>query len=636
MKNLLAGNKNGVRLLAMALLFFAVFLLFSLRNLDPITYPSLYAEDGTWLGDLLTKGFYETAFGTRVFPIVGFIIFLQVANWIVDAFLEGNLYYLPLVLFVLSNLFSAGTVVVATSVFRGRLPFWGIAAIVVSILLLPVGKDTNEIYGRILNLGFMFPYLQTLLLLPLFFPGRRHRLCIVLGLAFSLISGLTFPVGIGVAGVACALLLLRFLRQRNRGDLIAALLVGLTALVPLLTLTSQTFSDTGAASMPVKLEALVEFAAARTVLYPLVFWFYQALTDTWVLLLLAVVLAALAAQLWRTRKSPSLPAASAGYSLYLFWGATLVNLAAMLVMRSGLSAIFDGYSSTFPDRYFTGLNLLFFTSLVLTACRSRGGRVVSAVLAVPFLATAAGRFELTKPSMHWHSVPTWTKSICDTAMRNGPRAFIPIAPEGFSAEVPTDELTPALLARCKQPQAKVYADLPLLLAIVPDDLDKPPSATAILYEGRVVRRSPQDGSKDDGWFYVTEGKRRWILDSNWLNKQGLKANDIVQISAAELADIAENPSPITADTAAIASSNGAANAAGRYDGKVVRRAPLDGSRQDGWFYVKNGKRRWIADGEWLKSIGLEAKDVQAISAEELSAIPEDPEALKADSPSESN
>ncbi|TAA44348.1 hypothetical protein EAT51_02885 [Pseudoxanthomonas winnipegensis] len=627
MKNLLLEKKSAVRLLLMMLLFVVIFLLFSLRNLDPVTYPSLYAEDGTWIGDLLTKGFHETAFGTRVFPIVGFIIFLQIADWIVNFFLGGNLYYLPLVLFVLSNLFSAGMVCVAISVFRDRLPFWGIASIVISILLLPVGNDANEIYGRILNLGFMFPYLQTLLLLPLFFP-RRRRLGVAFGLVFSLISGLTFPVGIGVAGFACGLLLLRFVRRRHRGDLVAALLVGLTALVPLLTLTGQTFSDSGGASMPLKPEAWLEFAVARAFLYPLIFWFYRALSDVWVLSLLAAAIFAVTTHLWRTRSSSALPAASKGYPLYLFWGATFINLAAMLVMRSGLSSIFDSYTSTFPDRYFTGLNLLFFTSVVMTACRSKGGQVIGVMLAVPFVATAGERFELAKPSMHWHSVPTWTKSICKTAKSNGKRTYIQIAPEGFSIKIPKEELTSTLLDRCNQVGSRAYSDIPLLSSAVPDNVDAPPSLTAIRYEGRVVSRTTQDGTREDGWFYVTEGRRRWILDGGWLKKQGLEPTDIMRISAAELADIPEDPSPITTATAAIAPSSDVFNPADRYDGKVVTRAPLDGSRQDGWFYVKNGKRRWIADGEWLTSIGLEPKDIQRISAEDLSAIPEDPQALE--------
>lgn len=66
-----------------------------------------------------------------------------------------------------------------------------------------------------------------------------------------------------------------------------------------------------------------------------------------------------------------------------------------------------------------------------------------------------------------------------------------------------------------------------------------------------------------------------------------------------------------------------------YEGKVVRRAPIDGSKEDGWFYVKDGKRRWIVDASWLATQGLKPEDVTEISADALQAIPEDPEALGA-------
>lgn len=626
MNNLRMSKKDRRWPLTVGLLFIVAFLLFSLRNLDPITYPSVYAEDGLWVGDLLSKGFYETGFNSRVFPVVGFIIFYQIAIWFTDFFLRGNLYYLPLIIFLISNLFSASIVAIAVGILRNRLPVWGIAAIVVSILLLPVGTDTNEIYGRILNLGFMFPYLQALLLLPLFFP-KRHWLIIVPSLTFSLLSGLTFPVGIGVAGIASTLLILKFLQQQNRRDLIAAVLVGFTALLPLLTLTGQTFSDPGAATMPLKVEAWIEFSVARTILYPLVFWFYGSLNDTGVLILLTLVVIGLITQLWRTKKINSLPIATTGYPLYFFWSVTLLNLVAMLGMRSGLSSIFNNYESTFPDRYFTGLNLLFFTSMLLTACRSKSGQAVAIIITLPLLITAAARFELIKPMMHWHSVPSWTESICK-AKSNGPKTYVQIAPEGFSSQLPTRMLTQSLFERCAQLTTPAYSDLPWLAVLMEDSLGKPRSGESIRYEGKIVRRAPQNAGKEDGWFYVSGGKRRWILDSAWLKKQGLNVQDILEINASELAKIEEDDRPITSETGAIPlSSSSTINPAQLYDGQVLRRAPLDGSRQDGWFYVKDGKRRWIADGEWLKTIGLQPRDIRAVPADTLKAIPEDPTPL---------
>ena len=64
-----------------------------------------------------------------------------------------------------------------------------------------------------------------------------------------------------------------------------------------------------------------------------------------------------------------------------------------------------------------------------------------------------------------------------------------------------------------------------------------------------------------------------------------------------------------------------------YEGKIVRQPPSTGGKEDGWFFVKDGKRRWISDAAWLEKNGFQATDVIEISAEELQSIPEDMEAI---------
>jgi hypothetical protein len=85
------------------------------------------------------------------------------------------------------------------------------------------------------------------------------------------------------------------------------------------------------------------------------------------------------------------------------------------------------------------------------------------------------------------------------------------------------------------------------------------------------------------------------------------------------------PTP-AAETAPVAEARSTA-AVSPYEGKIVRRAPTDGGKQDGWFYVKNGKRRWIVDAGWLETQGLKPEDVIEIPADALSAIPEEAEPL---------
>ncbi len=78
----------------------------------------------------------------------------------------------------------------------------------------------------------------------------------------------------------------------------------------------------------------------------------------------------------------------------------------------------------------------------------------------------------------------------------------------------------------------------------------------------------------------------------------------------------------------VSASSQAQTVASQYEGKVVRRSPIDGSKEDGWFFVKDGKRRWITQASWLETQGLSTSDIVVVSSETLAAIPEDPEPLR--------
>jgi|GEM_PF-1276269 hypothetical protein len=88
----------------------------------------------------------------------------------------------------------------------------------------------------------------------------------------------------------------------------------------------------------------------------------------------------------------------------------------------------------------------------------------------------------------------------------------------------------------------------------------------------------------------------------------------------------------TAPAAAPAAAPAVETPADKYEGKVVRRPSSQGGKQDGWFYVTEGKRYWIVDSGWLKTKNLTAKDVIVITPEELQAIPEDAQALSSPKP----
>jgi len=417
------------------LLFISAFLIFCLRNLDPITYPTLYAEDGVWTADLLTNGFYDTAFNTRVFPILGFISFYQLGLYFTEIFLDSNLVYLPLVYFVLSNIFMATLTVIAFKVMSKYLSKLAVISIVTAILFLPVGGDSNEIYGRILNLGFIFPFVQVLLLIELF-RASLSKCYIAFIIVFSMVSGLTFPIGLGISCIAIALILYYSFTSSNKIYYyrIAGLLL-FSVVISVLTLSTSTFTSEGGANLPFEIDAFVEFSIARSILYPIVFYFYKHLNDFYVLLLISLTTITSATIIYRRYRKSSGDEKLA--IILMLWSSFILYLAAMVVMRNGLTSIFDDYTSSFPDRYFTGLNLLFITSLIFTLDLYRITRAVIVIVTLPILLTATKRLELSEPSMKFDAVAPWTISICQYQLdRSQQLGVIDIPPKGWQLELP--------------------------------------------------------------------------------------------------------------------------------------------------------------------------------------------------------
>lgn len=71
----------------------------------------------------------------------------------------------------------------------------------------------------------------------------------------------------------------------------------------------------------------------------------------------------------------------------------------------------------------------------------------------------------------------------------------------------------------------------------------------------------------------------------------------------------------------------AVDAATKYDNKIVHQPDAGRGKDDGWFLVKDGKRRWITESSWPEANGYKADEVIYITSDEFNAIPEDPRPL---------
>jgi hypothetical protein len=146
-----------------------------------------------------------------------------------------------------------------------------------------------------------------------------------------------------------------------------------------------------------------------------------------------------------------------------------------------------------------------------------------------------------------------------------------------------------------------------------------PDSPQARYEGMLVRRpgtSPEDGMV----YIVWNGRRRWVLDVDWVKANGFRwPQDIQVITHEELEAIAPGP-PIDRNSTAIPPSP--ASCQSPLERRLVRRAgttPEDGKV----FLVLRCQKHWIMDGRWIDARDFNwSNDIKIVSAAELEAIPE--------------
>jgi hypothetical protein len=395
-------------------IFVFSFALFSIRNIDPAINPILFAEDGTWTAAMLKNGFFETSFESRTFPIFGLIFLYKIGYLIADAISPASILYLPLVYWVVSNLFMASIVLVAYVNLKNYLSNYSVAAIIFSIWLLPVGGDGNEIFGRILNLGFFLPYMQVISIIPIL-RGSKKKFDIGFALFVFVFSGLTLPVGIALSYWASVILIVRYLLSAQRVYLYYSLAFLFVALASSCLINFGALNDKGGADLPFKSEAFTEFAIARSILYIVIFWIYNKLNDliVWLIFIFFCVIiiksVPFSRRIFVNRFSNDKDILCV---VIFFFGAAIIYWLALIFMRSGLSSLFNNYEGTWPDRYFTGINLIFFASFVIIFNESYFLKFFTSVLIIFLLIVFVKRFEFDEPVFKMNGADVWPIEVC--------------------------------------------------------------------------------------------------------------------------------------------------------------------------------------------------------------------------------
>jgi hypothetical protein len=403
-ENLIKKFYSCTNLQSALLIFIFGILNFSLRNLDAFYFPILYAEDGVWVGKILSNGFWHTAFNARPeFPVFGLVLLQKISLFINECINSGDLFKLPIVIGFVSAVFLSFPAALIPFINESIIGKKAKIYLIVSIFTISVGSDGGEIFGRILNLGFYYPLYQIVSFLLLI--SIRNKKSEVFFLIINFISILTFPVCFAISAL---IMVVGFYWKDTDKYYQRIFWISVLAILSTVYFLIRIKITTGGAGNVLVSQNLFEFIFARMGIYPLIFGVYKYLND----IIIFALFASFLVYLYLIKKEnsklyfPAVTIAIGSFALYFV---------ITLFFRYGLTTFLQSYQSTYPDRYYYGLNLIFVFMLVITLNKILPEGFINILLFLlifNFTIKSKYIFELNSPSQHWHSNGDLSQMFC--------------------------------------------------------------------------------------------------------------------------------------------------------------------------------------------------------------------------------
>ncbi|SRR5579883_52603 len=334
------------------LIIFPLFLLgiglLALRNPDPLRNPVLFCEDGSWPGLGLSYGWSYALLHTRGdYYTMGNVLLLFIAvklSWL----LSGNVFnLLPQTIAIVSYAFYSSMATAAFIVTKKVLPNKLRIVLFLLFLLIPLGKNENQIIGRLPQIGYYMPIITIFLL---YIRENGVSLCKRLAIDFGLLlCAATNPM---ILGLAFVYVCWDFFRNRftnwvkKNWTIIIPFLILSIFLIPTMANYSR---------VPYDKSNLIEAAIGRSIVYPFLFPWYHHLHNAEVLVFTVMLIIFIAV-------AYTLPKDIASKRLLLFSIVTyIIYNTALIITRPMLTTIKVSHYKSFDfalDRYYTGLNAL--------------------------------------------------------------------------------------------------------------------------------------------------------------------------------------------------------------------------------------------------------------------------------------
>ncbi|TBW39368.1 hypothetical protein E0E54_02770 [Azotobacter chroococcum] len=328
-------------------LFFIGMAVLFVRNPDPVLNPVVYAEDGMWAGLGLSNGWHYALIHAREDYFVFLNILLLFIATKLSVWGAGNpVALLPESIALVSFGFFSAVATAAFLITKGVMPILFRGWLYLLLLLLPLGMSQNEIVGRILQVGFYIPLISVMLL---FWRDQAATYLRIMIDAVLFLCAATNPV---IFAIVFLYLVWDFFKDRDLEIFRKKNLTIIISFLVLLVFLLPRMGGRGGVPGEFLTGSFIEVFIGRAILYPLVFPWYEALSDR-------IVIVALGGWLIFVWLSFVLARNQAAKRIMVFLIVTLVVYdVATIAMRPGLTEFFSNYQGTYLDRYFMGVNVL--------------------------------------------------------------------------------------------------------------------------------------------------------------------------------------------------------------------------------------------------------------------------------------
>ncbi len=348
-----------------SILFFVfipiIFLFLVLRNMDSFINPVLFAEDATWMSVIMNNGFWTAMINARPdYFVIGNIMLLYISKFLAFAFYGYDMSLLPytvsFVSFLFISCFNASPIILLKK-------YISIKYLIVLVLLLtfiPFGNSSNEFFGRILNLGFVFFPLAAMLLLKRIIINKESYSKIVIIDILLVICILTNPITAILVFSYFSYFILEKIYLKDfkihKLDVFSvsfAIVVSISVLlfVYIAYIKATVVVITPFQDQALNMSSIIENLISRAILFPFISNFYLSFTDGYAIFAFILLLSLL----YFVFKSTAIV-----YREYLlFFYSTILVIGITFITRPRITHYIDSYVNSYPDRYFYAQNVMF-------------------------------------------------------------------------------------------------------------------------------------------------------------------------------------------------------------------------------------------------------------------------------------